>query len=61
VTILSDPQDYAGFLSELEKGEITEQSRNRYALKAFEHTADYDGAIAGYFRKEVSLNISSCD
>ncbi|KAK0392562.1 hypothetical protein NLU13_2057 [Sarocladium strictum] len=54
VTILSDPQDYAGFLSELEKGEITEQSRNRYALKAFEHTADYDGAIAGYFRKQYA-------
>ncbi|KAF7563786.1 hypothetical protein G7046_g323 [Stylonectria norvegica] len=56
VTILSDPNDYAGFLSELEKGEITESSRNRYALKAFEHTADYDTAIAGFFRKEYAGN-----
>lgn len=54
VTILSDPNDYAGFLNELEKGEITETSRNGYALKAFEHTADYDTAIADFFRKEYA-------
>ncbi|KAH7163172.1 cytidine deaminase-like protein [Dactylonectria estremocensis] len=54
VTILSDPNDYAGFLSELEKGEISEASRNRYALKAFEHTADYDAAISQFFRKEYA-------
>lgn len=54
VTILSDPTDYAGFLSELEKGEISDASRNRYALKAFEHTADYDAAISEFFRKEYA-------
>ncbi|EGX91385.1 bifunctional purine biosynthesis protein [Cordyceps militaris CM01] len=54
VTILSDPADYAGFLTELAKGEITDASRNRYALKAFEHTADYDTAIADFFRKEYA-------
>lgn len=54
VTILSDPNDYAGFLSELEKGEISDASRNRYALKAFEHTADYDAAISDFFRKEYA-------
>lgn len=56
VTILSDPQDYAGFLKELEKGEITQASRNKYALKAFEHTADYDTAISQFFRKEYAGN-----
>ncbi|KAM3442732.1 hypothetical protein MY4824_000873 [Beauveria thailandica] len=54
VTILSDPSDYAGFLTELEKGEISDSSRNRYALKAFEHTADYDTAISDFFRKEYA-------
>lgn len=54
VTILSDPTDYAGFLGELEKGEISDASRNRYALKAFEHTADYDAAISEFFRKEYA-------
>lgn len=56
VTILSDPEDYHGFLSELEKGEITEQSRQRYALKAFSHTADYDAAISDFFRKQYAGN-----
>lgn len=46
VTILTDPSDYAEFLKEIEKGEVTEGSRNLYALKAFEHTADYDASIS---------------
>lgn len=56
VTILSDPQDYAQFLAELEKGEITEPSRQKYALKAFSHTADYDAAISDFFRKQYAGN-----
>jgi phosphoribosylaminoimidazolecarboxamide formyltransferase / IMP cyclohydrolase len=54
VTILSDPADYPEFLQELEKGEITEASRKLYALKAFEHTADYDATISDFFRKQYA-------
>ncbi|KAK3382365.1 cytidine deaminase-like protein [Lasiosphaeria ovina] len=54
VTILSDPKDYAEFLKELETGEIKDSSRRLYALKAFEHTADYDNAIADFFRKQYA-------
>jgi phosphoribosylaminoimidazolecarboxamide formyltransferase / IMP cyclohydrolase len=50
VTILSDPNDYYGFLKELERGEISQQSRESYALKAFTHTADYDLAISDFYR-----------
>lgn len=56
VTILSDPKDYPEFLKELEAGEVTEDSRKLYALKAFEHTADYDTAISGFFRKQYAGN-----
>lgn len=56
VTILSDPQDYPEFLKELDAGEITEQTKKLYALKAFEHTADYDAAISSFFRKEYAGN-----
>ncbi|KAL5345230.1 bifunctional phosphoribosylaminoimidazolecarboxamide formyltransferase/IMP cyclohydrolase [Pseudogymnoascus australis] len=56
VTILSDPTDYPSFLEELEKGEIKEQSRQMYALKAFGHTADYDAAISDFFRKQYASN-----
>ncbi|KAK4542076.1 bifunctional phosphoribosylaminoimidazolecarboxamide formyltransferase/IMP cyclohydrolase [Oleoguttula mirabilis] len=54
VTILSDPEDYHDFLQELEKGEVTEKSRQLYALKAFSHTADYDNAISDFFRKKYA-------
>lgn len=54
VTILSDPADYPEFLQELGKGEVAEESRKLYALKAFEHTADYDATIADFFRKKYA-------
>ncbi|TVY83300.1 Bifunctional purine biosynthesis protein ADE17 [Lachnellula suecica] len=54
VTILSDPSDYPEFLQELENGEVSEKSRNLYALKAFEHTADYDKSISEFFRKKYA-------
>lgn len=56
VTILSDPADYAEFLKELQAGEIKESSRKLYALKAFEHTADYDAAISDFFRKQYAAD-----
>lgn len=56
VTILSDPNDYAEFLKELEAGEVKESSRRLYALKAFEHTADYDAAISDFFRKQYAAD-----
>ena len=52
--MLSDPQDYAEFLQGLEKGEITDKSRQLYALKSFEHTAEYETAIADFFRKRYA-------
>lgn len=55
VTILSDPNDYSTFLSELTAdGEVSQELRNTLALKAFEHTADYDAAISDFFRKQYS-------
>lgn len=56
VTILSDPQDYPEFLKELGAGEIAADSKKKYALKAFEQTADYDSAISGFFRKQYAGN-----
>ena len=54
VCVLSDPNDYAVFLQDLDKGDVTEQSRQLFALKAFEHTADYDTTIADFFRKKYA-------
>ena len=56
VTILTNPSDYPEFLTELKSGPISEESRNRHALKAFEHTADYDGAISQFFRQQYAAD-----
>lgn len=55
VTIISDPKDYHDFLTELkEHGEVSEKSRQKYALKAFEQTASYDSSISDFFRKKYA-------
>ncbi|KAJ2722725.1 bifunctional phosphoribosylaminoimidazolecarboxamide formyltransferase/IMP cyclohydrolase [Coemansia sp. Benny D115] len=54
VTIVCDPTDYSQFLAEVAAGGVTEATRQRLALKAFEHTADYDVAISDYFRQQYA-------
>jgi phosphoribosylaminoimidazolecarboxamide formyltransferase/IMP cyclohydrolase len=50
VTIVVNASDYADVLEELSKnaGALSHHSRFNLAVKAFEHTAQYDGAIANY-------------
>ncbi len=48
VTILSHPSQYGGFLHALAHGSLDEQARRRFAVSAFERTAQYDAAIAHY-------------
>ena len=49
VTVLVDAEDYARVLAELsERGGVAAATRFDLAVKAFEHTAAYDGAIANY-------------
>ncbi|EMR08685.1 phosphoribosylaminoimidazolecarboxamide formyltransferase/IMP cyclohydrolase [Pneumocystis murina B123] len=56
VTVLSDPNDYSSFLEELRRGGISQESRNRFALKAFSYTSEYDIDITNYFRKQYTSN-----
>ena len=46
VVITCDPQDYASVLQELSSGKVSLETRRSLALKAYEHTAGYDSAIA---------------
>ena len=59
VCVLSDPRDYAEFLQELDKGEVTDRSRQLYALKAFEQTAEFDAMVADFFRKKYTSDSTS--
>ncbi|GAB5587854.1 bifunctional phosphoribosylaminoimidazolecarboxamide formyltransferase/IMP cyclohydrolase [Umbelopsis nana] len=58
VAIVSDPKDYATVIAELSNGEITQETRNVLALKAFNQTADYDDAISNYFRQQYTKDVA---
>ena len=48
-TIVCDPEDYAAVLTDLDaNNSISDATRQRLALKAFAHTAEYDSAIRDY-------------
>ncbi len=52
VTVVVDDADYQQIMNEISKsGNTTLETRTKLALKTFEHTAAYDGAIANYLGK----------
>ena len=51
VLVVVDPSDYAPVLSALANGQADTTLRTRLAAKAYQHTADYDTHIAGYFKE----------
>lgn len=57
VTILSDPAEYPLVIKELSSSSsssVSESTRQKLALKAFSHTADYDESISGFFREKYA-------
>ncbi|XP_076237817.1 bifunctional purine biosynthesis protein ATIC isoform X2 [Calliopsis andreniformis] len=61
VTVICDPSDYQKVAKELEASankDTSLETRQSLALKAFTHTAEYDNAIADYFRKQYSAGVS---
>lgn len=54
VAVIVDPADYDGVLSELkETGGISADVRAKLAVKAFQHTSDYDYYISEYLGKKI--------
>jgi len=54
VTVVIDPGDYALLLAEMaDDNSVSDHTRFSLAIKAYEHTAQYDGAIANYFGRLV--------
>lgn len=54
VIVICDPKDYDYILNLLkEQGEVDGITRQRLALKVFEHTSHYDVLIADYLRKTL--------
>jgi len=48
VTVVVNPEDYARVIDEMNAGGISQPTRFDLAVKTYEHTAQYDGAIANY-------------
>ncbi|KAF9353976.1 bifunctional phosphoribosylaminoimidazolecarboxamide formyltransferase/IMP cyclohydrolase, partial [Mortierella sp. AD094] len=55
VSILSDPKDYATVIAQLkEHNKVSDDTRQKLALKAFNHTSEYDEAISNYLRQQYA-------
>lgn len=62
VTVLIDPADYSRVLEQLQQtGAVNDGTRFDLAVKTFEHTAHYDGAIANYLGKISSNSDEKAD
>ncbi len=50
VAVVTDPADYAALATELQAngGALSSETKFKLAVKAFSHTAEYDGAISNY-------------
>ncbi len=55
VTVLVDPSDYESVVAEMRQnsGEVAEQTNFELAVKVYQHTAAYDGAISNWLGKKT--------
>jgi len=55
VTVVIDPNDYFSIIEELKENnnETKLETRAKFAVKVFDHTADYDASIDKYLSKEI--------
>ncbi len=56
VTVLVDPDDYATVITEMKQssGEVSTETNFRLAVKVYQHTAAYDGAISNWLGKRTA-------
>ncbi len=60
VTVVVDAADYPRIINEMEQnnGAVSDAARFDLAVKTFEHTARYDGAIANYLGRRTGAEVS---
>lgn len=59
VTLISEPNDYAQILTELNQDEIHDSTRKQLAAKGFALTSQYDALIANYLSTEKSNHVTN--
>ena len=57
VVVVVDPADYSRVLKALQDNTVTPALRRELAMKVFQHTARYDGVIAGYLEQQVQSDV----
>lgn len=55
VSILTNPEQYSEFISELESGNISQSTREKLAVAAFSYTSNYDTHISNYLEQKFEL------
>lgn len=55
VSILTNPEQYSEFISELESGHISQSTREKLAVAAFSYTSNYDTHISNYLEQKFEL------
>jgi phosphoribosylaminoimidazolecarboxamide formyltransferase / IMP cyclohydrolase len=58
VSVLTSPEQYDNFISEFNTGSISEETRQKLAVEAFSHTANYDTYISSYLEEKFELPAS---
>lgn len=55
VTVLVDPTDYAPVIEEMKQnqGDVSAETNFKLAVKVYQHTAAYDGAISNWLGKKI--------
>lgn len=55
VSVLTNPEQYDEFYTELKSGEVSLSTKQKLAYAAFAHTSFYDTLIANFFEKEFDF------
>ncbi|MCA0203395.1 MAG: bifunctional phosphoribosylaminoimidazolecarboxamide formyltransferase/IMP cyclohydrolase [Proteobacteria bacterium] len=55
VTVITDPEDYAPLLAQLEQGGTTLRFRQECAANTYARTAAYDAAVSAWFAKTLEI------
>jgi phosphoribosylaminoimidazolecarboxamide formyltransferase / IMP cyclohydrolase len=54
VSVLTNPDQYDSFLTELNRGGISDITNRKLAVQAYSHTAEYDTYIANFFEEKFA-------
>lgn len=55
VSVLTNPEQYDNFISEVKEGNISDETRKKLAVEAFSHTSNYDTYISNYLEAKFEL------